>query len=52
MIISPYLKRRLRTIEEAQAEAERLARLLADQAFPAPEETRRAAPAEREAARG
>jgi hypothetical protein len=38
MIVSPYLKRRLRTIEEAQAEAERLARLAADQDLAPPEE--------------
>ncbi len=52
MIVSPYLKRRLRTLEEARAEAERLQ---ADHALEAREEPRRAAPMERderEAARG
>ena len=52
MIVSPYLKRRLRTFEEAQAEAERLQ---LDHAPEAREEPRRVAPAERderEAARG
>jgi hypothetical protein len=45
MIVSPYLKRRLRTLEEARAEA---ARLQADHALEARDEPRRAAPAERE----
>jgi hypothetical protein len=49
MIVSPYLKRPLRSLEEAQAEAERLA---LDQEDAAGEEPRRAAPAEREAREG
>ena len=46
MIVSPYLKRRLRTLEEARAEAERLQ---ADQDFDVREEReepRRIVPAE------
>lgn len=52
MAVSPYLKRRLRTLEEARAEAERLQKLLADQNFADAEERRRTAPSperEREA---
>ena len=49
MIVSPYLKRPLRSLEEAQAEAERLA---LDQEEAVRDEPRRALPAEREAREG